>query len=949
MTVEVYLGEKFHYEHERRAFGRFLQEMLDRYEDTDDLYIVIVEAEANMAAMDLLIITPRALIVVDFKELIYAEGVDSSQIILEGKENGAWKYSLPDGGNYFMGEAGAKNPYRQLLRINYKLGEWLYDHREGLPGKCRSAKEASKRSMLWVVISPGFNRDASNVDLPWKTIRKWFKVLSRGELAKEIGLATHEKIEFSPEQMAGLVEQLGVTRCENLQQFIPTYVPPTARISFFGLPPVPKHFIDRDRERSELRAYLEDPHVSVLSLGGPGGIGKTELAAWLCDEARSRGYRVWWVDCGEKEVTVESLLAAVSTYVTDKYQAALMSDPEQRVADRVDAALGFLDKERSLLVFDCYHEVSHKQGLAGFLTRAIHRARSTKIILATRKRPVCLDDPNWPPGTAREMTLEGLPLDAVEDYIQACEPLKKLTGSQLKVIRERTSGNPYALRLLLAIMRNSGWSDQLKPLPLYNDERTDEWMYPLLETLSDDARSLAYRISVVRTTTSQELIARISTVSREATLRLTRELADKYILRELAPGEYSMYGYIREFLYSKAHDKTRTKAHSAAGSHFVDLAQETTNEQERAECLIEAINHFEKSQRWEAILHNARPAYELLLSFGDADRSYTVANQAVQAARSLRDEEETGYWLLRLIERELGIMQTDEAERHIGESLDGLPKLKPKTPAEERTKWQALEAQIWIQKGRLAYLASDTPTVDKHFERGLALARQSGDRNVIARCLRRVAQIERRRGQYDRAEEHLMEAGSIAHELGESQLLNTCTSQLGLIARRKGDLEEAKRLFSIAYQRAKASGDINGASINFGLLGDIALRTGDYQRAEGIFRKLLRIARRVGNSRGIRITVGWLAEALIGLGKYQEAESLLEEADQRSQEARDGIGFAWTLRRRGLLEHARGNIEIGNRLILTGIQKLKEIGNVDYLPDFEKALRDTPTQPGEKT
>jgi len=35
--------------HERKAFGRFLQEMLDRFRDSPNLYLVLVEPEANTA------------------------------------------------------------------------------------------------------------------------------------------------------------------------------------------------------------------------------------------------------------------------------------------------------------------------------------------------------------------------------------------------------------------------------------------------------------------------------------------------------------------------------------------------------------------------------------------------------------------------------------------------------------------------------------------------------------------------------------------------------------------------------------------------------------------------------------------------------------------------------------------------------------------------------------
>jgi hypothetical protein len=44
------------------------------------------------------------------------------------------------------------------------------------------------------------------------------------------------------------------------------------------------------------------------------------------------------------------------------------------------------------------------------------------------------------------------------------------------------------------------------------------------------------------------------------------------------------------------------------------------------------------------------------------------------------------------------------------------------------------------------------------------------------------------------------------------------------------------------------------------------------------------------------------------------------------------------------LEHARGNFGEGNEYIRKGIQKLKDINNVVYIPDSEKTLVSTPVQ-----
>ena len=54
---------------------------------------------------------------------------------------------------------------------------------------------------------------------------------------------------------------------------------------------------------------------------------------------------------------------------------------------------------------------------------------------------------------------------------------------------------------------------------------------------------------------------------------------------------------------------------------------------------------------------------------------------------------------------------------------------------------------------------------------------------------------------------------------------------------------------------------------------------------------------------------------------------------------RRGIEAAWNYKHRGQIEHAHANIDEGNSIILKGIQRLEEMGEADYIPEFRSALR----------
>lgn len=939
MTVEVYICEKFSHRHERKAFGYFLQEMLDRFEESPDLYLIIGEPEANTASMDMIVLTQRALIIVEMKELTYAEGLNPSEVTLLGRENGGWKYKIESGSTYPVGAAGKiRNPYKQIKDHRYKLRDWLSKHSNNLQGGPWSkSNDALQKIYSWVVISPGCCASKPTLDLPWEDIDRWFKLINLNKLAWEVEIAANPELDLTAEQMRDIADQLGATRRENLLEFVPNYAPPSPPLSFFGRPPIIKIFIDRETEKELLLKGLEEFKISIISIGGASGIGKTHLAAWLVSEATSQKYKILWIECAEREVTPESFLAAVADKIPNKYHAAFVHNPKENVRDKYDIVIEFLDQIPHLIVFNDYHKVDEKKGLDDFFTRVVQKAEKVKVLLTTRIRPRCLDNPNWAPGSFIEVTLKGLPLEAIPEFIQTSD----FSQTQIKVIWERTSGNPYAINLLKSLLRHRSATEQLKNLPLFDDKRAKTWAESLIEFLPFDVKMLASKIAVTRATMNLELIERLAYGPRDKTLALIHCAIDAYVLHEVSQGKYQMQDYIREALLSKANEKDVRKAHGTVGAYFENLAKEQTDQSVMIELMLQSLYHYENAENWEGVLRIARVVEKILHTRGDRDRMYSVAKSAVKAANAFGDKQQIINFLIYQINIELDLKLLDEAIKNLNKAFNTVPPHKGKEQESITIQWNALEAKLWIMKGRLAYLKNERDEIDPSFNKGLTLAENAADQRLLADILVKVSQTERYRGNYEKAKERISKAINLADSLGDSHLQITCNSYLGLVMREEGNLEEAKRYFTMAYEKAKQTNDLIAKEINHGLLGDAALRAQDYPTAEKIFRKLLEKPRPIRNSRGIRIKLGWLAEALIGVGNLDEAELLLSECTQLSEEVQDDIGSAWVLKRKGQLEHALGHNAKGDELIQMGIEMLEKNNRVNYIGDFEKALRFT--------
>ncbi len=465
--------------------------------------------------------------------------------------------------------------------------------------------------------------------------------------------------------MIGIATKLGATRRENLSEFVPNYVPPPPKLSFFSRPPVTKQVIDRQTEREALLSYLDDDKVTVISLGGPSGIGKTYIAAWLVSEAVHRHYGCIWVDCIDREVTQESFLAAVAYKIQDKYLAAFVCDPGQKITDRFDVVIDYLDQNTCLLIFNDYHCIPVEKGLDNFFTRVVQKAVSIKILITTRVRPTCVDNPNWAPGSAVEMILEGVPVDFIPSFAKVAE----LSSEQITGIWERTSGNPYAIGLFMSLLRNRHGNVQIETLPLFNDAKAKSWSNSLIEILPADVRTFASRMAVVRSTLNTDLIEKLSYTSRDKAIALIDQALNTYVLHEVCPGEYQMQEYIREALLSKAGEKEIRKAHGAAGSYFEKLASNCVDPFVRAEVILECLYHYDNAGNWEGILAHVTTVYETLISRGDHDRSYTVSRLAVRAAKAVNDKPQTTRWLIAEIKRELDLKRLDDANKNIIEAF----------------------------------------------------------------------------------------------------------------------------------------------------------------------------------------------------------------------------------------------------------------------------------------
>ncbi len=186
--------------------------------------------------------------------------------------------------------------------------------------------------------------------------------------------------------------------------------------------------------------------------------------------------------------------------------------------------------------------------------------------------------------------------------------------------------------------------------------------------------------------------------------------------------------------------------------------------------------------------------------------------------------------------------------------------------------------------GDLALWQGDSNHAILRLEQSLALARATGLVELAVDALNRSGIALMWQGKLDLALQRWEECLALALKLGDAVRLEGPLNNLGEVAYLKGDLECAAAYYKEALGYARQAGDTH-AHIMVGNLGNVARRQGNLPKAEALYRESLELVQQPGDPRAI-------AECLEGLvsvaasGDGVRAARLLGA----SQAVRDVIG-----------------------------------------------------------
>jgi predicted ATPase/transcriptional regulator with XRE-family HTH domain len=705
----------------------------------------------------------------------------------------------------------------------------------------------------------------------------------------------------------------------------------------------------------------------LLTLTGPGGVGKTRLALHIAAELREL------FPDGVAFVPLAPLAEAGLVLSIIAQALGVQASGGQSLDQTLQRAIG---ARRLLVVLDnCEHVLP---GLTAIVT-LLEGCREL-VVLATSRAPFQVrGEQEYPlaplalPAFDHAVTVEeAASSPAVRLFVERAQAashgfiLTAENASAVAAICGRLDGLPLAIELaaprvkllpppaLLARLHHA--------LPLLTGGGRDvpdrqrtlrsaiTWSYRLLD---DGERALFRRLSVFAggcTLEAAEAVCASIDGGETDVLEALGSLVEKSLLQahlgdeEQAEARFAMLETIREYasgqLEVSGEGMRLARLHA---EYYRGLAEE-------AEPHLRGPDQVMWLDRLETELNNVRAALAWAREQGEIELGLRIASAVwrfFSARGHLTEGREWLEGLLRLQERSGGqgvtlvragaLVGAGRLARAQGDTA------RASTLAEEGLQLarqlgdQRLATAALVTLGHAALTWRDVGRADRFHQEALALAQETGDSWSIAEALHHLGNQANVQGEYGRAVELYERSLVLGRGCGDGLYLGATLIKLGDLATYfGGDLDKAARLYEESRAVYWDLADKRGMAHALASLATLAQEQGDCRQAEGLAEEGLQLLRGLGE----RHLTGWvtaiLAEAVLKQGDAVRALELLRQSLVLAQSVGDRGIIAYMLDDLGRVARAQARPERAARLC-GAAAALRDADGTAILPQQQSA------------
>jgi predicted ATPase/serine/threonine protein kinase len=714
-----------------------------------------------------------------------------------------------------------------------------------------------------------------------------------------------------------------------------------------NLPTQPNPLIGRDTDIRVAEELLAKEHVRLLTLTGPGGIGKTrlalEVARNLLGEFRDGVFLVPLAAITESDLVTSEIADVIGVKETASHRL-------------FDELKEYLRNKETLLVLDNVEQVLAAASSISELLTACHRLKiivTSRVLLRLTNENEFGVPPLGSPALRRPSSIEELlQYPAVALFVERAQAARagfSITLESANAIAEicnRLDGLPLAIELAAArvkLLSPGAMLDRLehrlklltggaKDLPLRQQTMRGAiaWSYDLLKEREQKLfRSLSVFPGGFSLPTAEAFCRKLSGVNSDAVdsdvLDGVSSLLDNSLIRTKGTREdeprFGMMETIREFgldcLANSGEAEATLNAHTQL---FLELAERSEQElrgpmQARwLDRLEEDLDNFRQAMTRSKEIGNIGIALRLassLLRFWEVRGRLSEARRWLEEPLALAVGAQVPSPLRAKALNAAGVLARNQAD--YGRGVDRVK--------EALRLFQQLgdKQGIACSLNTLGLIAYDQSAYDEAaslLQQALTFYRDLNDEYGIASCLNHLAILAQNRGDYQRATTFQEESVAIRRSLGDQLGLASSLNNLGVVALDHNDYRRAASLFQESLSLFRTIEDSLGIASSLTNLGEMAQYQGDYEQARLRYLEALDLFREVGDKREVATLLGNLGDVARCQGDYQRATALYAESLDLRHQVGEKASIAFSLE--GLAHVARAELQMERAARLFG-------------------------------
>jgi predicted ATPase/DNA-binding CsgD family transcriptional regulator len=658
-----------------------------------------------------------------------------------------------------------------------------------------------------------------------------------------------------------------------------------------NFPPQTTPFVGRQTELAEIDALLQNPACRLLTLVGPGGVGKTRLAL------ECAGKLADLLPNGRFFIDLQAIQSAdlLATAVADALHLHLQ--PNQPILQQLAHTLS---QKSALLLLD---NMEHLLDGAPLLADLLFAAPALKLLVTSREALNLEAEWLYPlagmayPDSHLADDLETY--SAVAFFAQRARRLRPdfaLNAESEGVVRicQQVEGLPLALDLAAAWVKTLRCADiaaeiqhnldflatrlRQSPAPHRSMRAVFDHSWRLLP---ETEQTLFCRLAVFHGGFTREAAAAVA----GATLDDLTALVDKSLLRWEDNGRYHLHALLRQFALEQlsAAPGALASARQRHCDYFADRLRV-------AETGLIGGAQMETLDSLQSDLDNIRAAWRCAIERQDAaalrKMGHSLSNyfqfrgryqepaEAIEAGLAVLEQTAVSpqrdltlcFFHLELAWLNIRFGRISKAAYHAAQAQSYLEQCGSPPPP-------GIATDPRLAFGLLAAIRGDYPEAQRQYAQAYAQSAQQGHRCNQHYACHGLANAALELGDLETAVRYAREGLALCVSQEEFWLRAYLLNQLGSIALRQGNLAAAKSYYEESYAVRARFNDPEGMALALNYLGEIHVQQGEMPAAADCFQRSLALYREIDDR-------GGLATALAGLGQTAVRQQQFDEARQ---------------------------------------------------------------------